>query len=206
MRRKETLMTYTVAFIVLIAAISAGTLVIATENQIVAQAITTVTAVVGAFAIWFQMRKGKRLNEGEFIVGLNKQFIENKHIYDLFLKMEKYERTDKKSHDFTEDDIANVAAYMTFFEVIYSLIQRKIIELWMIDDLFSYQFFLLLNNEHIQNLELLPCQDFYIDVFRLYRMWKKYRLKLSKKILNERNCILNKITIDLDENHDHKKK
>jgi hypothetical protein len=219
-KRKDNAITLVIAIMVILIALSAGTWVVVSSNQIVAQAITTITAIVGAAAIWFQMRKGKRLNEGEFIAGLNKQFIENRHIYDLFLKMEKYERELaklKKIHQsnidkgekvieitnlgikyFSEDDIANVAAYMTFFEVIYSLIQRGIIDLWMIDDLFSYQFFLLLNNQPLQELELIPCEEFYIDVFRLYQFWKEYRLKRNAPILHSENCILDAISIPVN--------
>lgn len=199
MRKRENTITFIVIVLVVIASFTSGAIVIFTQNNFASQAITTVTAVVGAFAIWFQMRKNKKLNEGEFIVNLNNQFIQNNYIYELFLKIEKYERTDKNHNPFTEDDISRIAAYMTFFEVIYSLIERNIIKLWMIDDLFSYQFFLLLNNARIQELELIPCEDFYINVFKFYRMWKDYRVKQGSKILNDQDCVLKKISVKMSD-------
>ncbi|HBP26311.1 MAG TPA: hypothetical protein DD618_05100 [Acholeplasmatales bacterium] len=198
-RRQETTIFWIIVLLVVIAALVSGVAVLISKDEYVAQAVTTATAVIGAFAIWFQMQKNKKLNEGEFIVNLNKQFIENKHIYDLFLKLEKYERKGNEENEFTDDDIANIAAYMTFFEVIYSLIERKIIKLWMIDDLFSYQFFLLLNNKHIQNLELIPCDTYYANVFRLYKIWKDYRKKNNDPIMHEESCILSRISYQLDE-------
>jgi len=197
MRKRENTFTLFIILLVVVISIVSGTFVFVTKDQYASQAITTVTAVVGVFAIWFQMRKSKRLNEGEFIVNLNNQFVENKNISELFLKMEKYERTDKSKNVFYEDDITKVAAYMTFFEVIFSLIERKIIKLWMIDDLFSYQFFLLLNNDRIQKLELIPCEKYYINVYKFYKMWKDYRKKHGLEILNEDNCILSKISVKL---------
>lgn len=186
-----------VILLVVIAASTSGLLVFLSKDNFTAQAITTMTAVIGAFAIWFQMQKGKKLNEGEFIVKLNQQFLENNNIYSLFLKLEKFERTDKSANPFTEDDITKVASYMTFFEVMYLLISRNIIKLHMIDDLFAYQFFILLNNPYIQELELLPCQDYYMDVYRLASLWRKHRLKNHQQLLNDDLCILKKLKPEL---------
>jgi hypothetical protein len=199
MHRRESLITPIVIFILVISSITSGTLVLIYKDELIGQAITTITAVIGACAIWVQMQKSKKLNEGEFIVNLNKQFIENQSIYSLFLKMEKYERTDKQTNPFTEDDIAKIASYMTFFEVIYSLITRKIIKIWMIDDLFAYQFFLLLNNKYIQELELLPCQEYYVNVYKLADLWLNYRAKMGNSVLNIDNNILQKLTVNINE-------
>lgn len=198
MRKRDDFVTVLIVFVLVTSSVASGTLVLIYKDPLLGQAITTFTAVVGACAIWVQMQKGKRLNEGEFIVGLNKQFIENESIYRLFLKMEKYERSDKKTNPFTEDDIAQIAGYMTFFEVIYSLITRKIIKIWMIDDLFAYQFFLLINNRHIQDLELLPCQAYYVNVYRLAYMWEKYRLKNGASILNRQDRIFDRLSVKLN--------
>ncbi|MGE4571923.1 MAG: hypothetical protein AB7E09_04175 [Candidatus Izemoplasmatales bacterium] len=202
MKRRYDIITPIVIGLIIISSIVSGTLVLIFEDELIGQAITTITAIIGACAIWIQMKKNKSLNEGEFIVNLNKQFTENKSIYDLFLKMEKYERTDKSKNPFDEDDIAKVAGYMTFFEVIYSLIVRKIIKIWMIDDLFSYQFFLIMNNACIQELELLPCQEYYINVYKFADLWMKYRKKHDLPILNEKDNILKKLKIDLEINHE----
>jgi len=183
--------------LIILSSITSGTLVMVFHDEFIGQAITTITAVIGACAIWLQMNKNKRLNEGEFIVNLNKQFTENKLTYDLFLKMEKYERTDKTKNPFTEDDISAIAAYMTFFEVIYSLISRKIIKIWMIDDLFAYQFFLLINNVRVQEIELLPCQKYYVNVFRLAKLWHEYRDQEGCSVLNDEDNILKKINVPL---------
>jgi hypothetical protein len=139
------------------------------------------------------MQKGKKLNEGEFILNLRKQFVDNQHIFQLTLKLEKYDRSDKMENPFNEDDISDIAAYMTFFEVIYLLIKRNIIKLFMIDLLFAFHFFLLINNPRIQELELIPCQDYYLDVYRLYFDWITYRQSKDMPIYGYENNILSKL-------------
>jgi len=172
---------------------SIGALVFLTHDNWVVTTITTLTTITGVFAVWLQMQKGKKLNEGEFILNLRKQFVDNPHLFQLTLKLEKYDRSDKKINPFNEDDISDIAAYMTFFEVMYMLIKRDIIKLHMIDLLFAFHFFLLINNPRIQEIELIPCQDYYIDVYKLYYEWTSYRKSKNMPIYGQDNDILTKI-------------
>jgi|GEM_PF-2244896 len=188
--------TFFYTTIVIVVICIGATVYISHDNWYV-NTITTLTTVVGVFAVWMQMQKGKKLNEGEFILNLRKQFVDNPHIFQLSLKLEKYDRSDKSVNPFTEDDISDIAAYMTFFEVMYLLMQRNIIKLNMVDLLFSFHFFLLINNERIQEIELLPCQDYYVDVYRLYYQWENYRKAKKLPIYGLENSILTKIRPDV---------
>jgi len=170
-----------------------GALVYLTQNNWVVTTITTLTTIIGVFAVWLQMQKGKKLNEGEFILNLRKQFVDNPHLFQLSLKLEKYDRSDKTENPFSEDDISDIAAYMTFFEVMYLLIKRDIIKLTMVDLLFAFHFFLLINNPRIQEIELIPCQEYYIDVYRLYLEWITYRQKKNMPVYGFENNILSKL-------------
>lgn len=176
-----------------------GALVLITHDNWVVTTITTLTTIVGVFAVWLNMQKGKKLNEGEFILNLRKQFVDNPHLFELTLKLEKYDRSDKTVNPFSEDDISDIAAYMTFFEVTYMLIKRDIIKLHMIDLLFAFHFFLLINNPRIQEIELIPCQDYYIDVFKLYYEWTSYRQSKKLPIYGYDNNILSKLDNRLQE-------
>jgi c-di-AMP phosphodiesterase-like protein len=182
---------------VVILALSIAALVYLTHDNWIVTTITTLTTVVGVFAVWLQMQKGKRLNEGEFILNLRRQFVDNPHIYQLTLKLEKYDRSDKINNPFSEDDISDIASYMTFFEVMYLLMKRSIIKLYMVDLLFSFHFFLLINNEKIQEIELIPCQDYYIDVYRLYYDWVNYRKEKKLPVYGEESNILDKLRPDI---------
>jgi len=92
-----------------------GALVLITHDNWVVTTITTLTTIVGVFAVWLQMQKGKKLNEGEFILNLRKQFVDNPHIFNLTLKLEKYDRSDKTENPFTEDDISDIAGLYDLF-------------------------------------------------------------------------------------------
>jgi len=182
--------------IVLLALCIAALVYVSQDNWIVTT-ITTLTTVIGVFAVWLQMQKGKKLNEGEFILNLRKQFVDNPHIFQLTLKLEKYDRSDKEINPFSEDDISDIATYMTFFEVMYLLMQRSIIKLFMVDLLFAFHFFLLINNPRVQEIELIPCQDYYIDVYRLYYDWISYRKERKLPIYGEENNIFQKLRPDI---------
>jgi hypothetical protein len=184
-------------FSILIVVLGIGAVVYVKQDNWIVTTITTLTTVVGVFAVWVQMQKGKKLNEGEFILNLRKQFVDNQHIFQMTIKLEKYERSDKQNNPFTEDDISDIAAYMTFFEVMYLLIKRNIIKLFMVDLLFAFHFFILINNERIQELELIPCQDYYIDVYKLYYEWITFRKDKKLPVFLEENSILNKLRPDL---------
>jgi hypothetical protein len=184
-------------FSILVLVFGIGAVVYVKQDNWIVTTITTLTTIVGVFAVWLQMQKGKKLNEGEFILNLRKQFVDNQHIFQMTIKLEKYERSDKQNNPFTEDDISDIAAYMTFFEVMYLLMKRNIIKLFMVDLLFAFHFFILINNERVQELELIPCQDYYIDVYKLYYEWITFRKNKKLPIFLEENSILNKLRPDL---------
>ena len=186
---------FTMCAIIILSGI--GFLVFHTQNNWVVTTITTLTTIIGVFALWLQMQKGKKLNEGEFILNLRKEFVDNPHLFQLTLKLEKYDRSDKTVNPFNEDDISDIAAYMTFFEIIYVLIKRDIIKLHMIDLLFAFHFFLLINNPRIQDIELIPCQEYYIDVYKLYYEWINYRREKNMPIYGYENNILSRIDGEL---------
>jgi len=194
MSKTRDLILYTGVFVLVMCVV---TVVYLIKDNWIVTSMTTLAAFAGVFAIWWQIHKGKRLNEGEFILNLRRQFVENQHIFQLTLKLEKYDRSDKSNNPFSEDDISDIASYMTFFEVMYLLMQRNIIKLYMIDLLFAFHFFLLINNERIQEIELIPCQDYYVDVYRLYYDWSNYRKKNNLPIYGEESSILEKLNPDI---------
>jgi hypothetical protein len=53
------------------------------------------------------------------------------------------------------------------------------------------------SNERIQELELIPCQDYYIDVYKLYYEWTTFRKSKKLPVFLEENSILNKLRPDL---------
>lgn len=136
--------------------------------------IMTATAVYGVFALIFQNTRSKDLDEAQFVVSLNQEFIKNDNYQMLLDYLE--------SNKALDNNLINIAAqYLDFFEPFYVLIQRQLINIDMIDELFCYRFFAVVNNETIQKKVLTPHKRYYGNICRLHFIWKKSRLSEKRK-------------------------
>jgi hypothetical protein len=118
---------------------------------------------------------------------LNKEFNSNKDILNIFMKLEQY-RKDKKN-PFTDDDKHRMTLYLTFFELIYILINRKLISFEVINDLFVYRFFSAVHNKHVQEIELVKDAECYKNIFKLHYEWVNHRRGLHEKIMDEESSL-----------------
>lgn len=130
--------------------------------------LTTFTAIFGVFAIIFQTGRSKDLDEAQFIINLNQQYFSN----------ENYQKVvDLLEAETIPEGIDNIIAqYFDFFEPIYILLNKGIIHVKVIDDLFCFRFFSVVNNKYVQDKILTPHKDYYKNITRLHQLWKKYRL------------------------------
>ncbi len=155
--------------------------------------ITTVTALISAVAFWLQFKRAERLNESSYIMNLNNQFISNKDMtlveHELELYYNQYEAmiNDKSNPDLnvvskltlgisqsrTSEQCQKLINYLVYLEALAALVERQVIHLDVIDNLFSYRFFLAVNNPIVQENELLPYSDFYQGIFKLSEYWVK---------------------------------
>jgi hypothetical protein len=162
--------SYRVAFIASLALIVLALVFLFVEGSTPQEVILTLTALVGAIAIWFQMKRARDIAEGGFISTLNESFSSTGDVKALYGKL-------IDGADIGKSDRTAIAEYLTFFETIYVLLERDVVDMRLIDDLFRYRFFLAVNNEHVQNLELLPDARFYKNIYALHNMWIRYRSK-----------------------------
>ena len=140
--------------------------------------IAAITALVGILAIWFQMKRAKDMEEGSFIVGINDSFLSSEGIREVYRKL--------VSHTpLTEEDRVNIVEYLTFFEAVFILYKRGLIDLAVLDDLFSYRFFIAVNNPDIQRLELICDAIYYKNIYTLDYVWTSYRRKHGKTVTYE---------------------
>src|SRR5699024_6508595 len=107
---------------------------------------------------WFQMKRAKDMEEGSFIVGINDSFLSSDGIRAVYRKLVSHE-------SITEEDRVNVVEYLTFFETVYILYKRNLIDIAVLDDLFSYRFFIAVNNPDIQRLELICDACYYKNIY-----------------------------------------
>jgi len=135
--------------------------------------VLAVTGLVGAISIWFQMKRSKDMAEGEFILSLNTSFGDNDDIRGLYAKL-------VAGGPLTEADQSAVVAYLTFFETMYLLLKRNVLDMALLDDLFRYRFNIAVTNSDIQRLELLPDAEYYRNIYTLDARWHRFRQSVGE--------------------------
>lgn len=136
--------------------------------------ITILTAILGVLAIWYQLKKEHDISRAEFIFMLNTTFAENDNISTIYKKL-KLDR-DMPGIEFTPDDGRLMGEYIMYFETMSYLINEKIVDINMVDDLFSGRFFMFMNHLHTQEYQL-RYSGIMITIFELYCNWYNYRKK-----------------------------
>ena len=155
--------------------------------------ISTTLALISAVAFWLQFKRQERLNESSYIMNLNNQFIGNKDMtqveHELELYFNQYEavfgNSDRVSlnealkiglglsQSRTGDDCQKLINYLVYLEALAALIDQNVLHLRVIDDLFSYRFFLAVNNPIVQLGELFPYAEYYRGIYKLSERWIK---------------------------------
>lgn len=143
--------------------------------------LTTITALIAAVAFWMQLKRTENLNETNFIMSLNDQFISNDEITKVEHALELFYNNIEKDHkvDFglvlerNHDDCQRLINYLVYMEGLAALIRQDVMHLGVIDDLFAYRFFIAVNNPEVQKFELLPYANYYRGCFELSEMWTK---------------------------------
>ena len=154
------------------------------EKPALSTRITTTTALIAAVTFWLQLRRTENLNEANFIMNLNNQFISNKEMtsveHQLELYFNEYILTGDISNielglnlDRASEDCQKLINYLVYMESLSAIIQRNVMHLGVIDDLFAYRFFIAVNNPVVQQNELLPYANYYQGCFKLSKMWTK---------------------------------
>lgn len=145
------------------------------NNTVFFEMITTITAVFGVILVLLQITRSKNLEEAQFIFSLNQEYINNSNFQRVLDIID-------NDADFSEDDYSTVVQMFDYFESIYILVKNKLIDIEVIDDLFCYRFFAVINNSKIQNKLLIPKKEFYANIIKLHFVWTEYRIKNNNKI------------------------
>ena len=114
-------------------------------NDTFVSLITIITAVVGAFGIWLELNKEQEINQASFILQIHGDFYAlggkgTMYAADLE-KMLDEDFSGKKKLELTEENNEMVIQYLVWVKTLSSLINRRMIKISAIDDLFSYKFF-----------------------------------------------------------------
>lgn len=143
--------------------------------------ISIAIQVLSAGLIVLQLRDSRKAQEGEFIMNLNMSFVQNDKYSFAYTEFEKGDEA-----KLSRVEISN---YLTFFESIYLLLMDGVISIKILDDLFSYRFFLAVHNPMVQKEKLVDNPYNFRNIYRLEKMWIDYRKKCGLKIYEEKNCL-----------------
>lgn len=178
--------TTTYAFIIILIIMLMTSSLFSKDEQMIDKIIsiiTTVSAMIGAIAIFIQFKKDKNINQANFILNYGKYFHDVKGNDEIYEKLEKYQSGQKDI--FNENDNMGIINCLVWCEGLSILVQDNTLELSKIDNLFSYTFFLIVNNEYIQKHELVDNAEYYKGIYALHKIWSGYKKETKQPILNE---------------------
>ena len=145
--------------------------------------ITVGTALIGAVSLLIHYRRDKNISQASFILEYAKYFYSLSDVEDTMFLLDEYRNGNRES--IKKIKYNGIVNYLVWCEELSSLVQRGIIDFETIDNLFSYNFFLITNNKYIQEKELVPQAEFYKGVFFLHYAWTKYKKDTKQSIINE---------------------
>lgn len=144
--------------------------------------ITTLTAIVGAFAVYIQIRKSKIVDQSSFTIEISKYFYEIPEIADLIHKLGRSSDIEGKQYVVTQTERQLVIKYLNYIKTLATLLDSKVITIETLNNVFAYEFFIILNNKSLQDLEIRQFAPFYYDIFSLYKKWSHYKNKLGEEV------------------------
>ena len=79
--------------------------------------------------------------------------------------------------------------YLVHLEGMAALVNDGVLRLSAIDDLMAYRYFIAVNNPVVQKFELIPYQDYYQGLIKLFPKWaakNKKRMPMAKTRLDKK--------------------
>ena len=148
------------------------------------ETVATILAIIAAVAFWLEYHENKLLNEAQFIMELNEQFLCDSNLSDVEWELEKYfnryrknELTKEYEEEFAKKfalekrERQHLVNYLVHLEGIAALVNNGVIHLDAIDDLMSYRYFVAVNNPIVQRMELLEYPEYYKGCIGIYDAW-----------------------------------
>jgi hypothetical protein len=153
--------------------------------------LSALTALVGVYAIWYQLKRDKDINEAQFLIDLNSKFYENEAIMEVYSKCVSGQQAGSEGSPlFTYADEPKVSQFFSFFGTINNLLERNILDLALIDKTFAYRYFVVANRKELQNVFLIPDAKYYRGNYKLYQKWYSYRKQKNMPIFGAENNLM----------------
>ncbi len=176
---------------VIIAVLAYVTVSVREYSSDLSEVITTSAAIAAAGGLVYEFRRDKRLNEAQFLLSLNDQFIGNKEMTDIEHALECYyaelaetgnPRELKLDLRIDGKDRQSLINYLVHLEGIATIVRKGVIDLETMDDLLAYRFFIAVNNPVVQEKELYKYKEYYKGIFWLHQKWTEHWIKENRVI------------------------
>lgn len=146
-------------------------------GEAISEVVTITTAVLGGFAILYQLKKDYQISKAEFIYSLNNTFSGNAEIAYIYSKLKMFR--DNKILELSDEDGRRMGDYVMFFEIMGYLLDENMITLDMMDRIFANKFFLFMNNPFVHEYQL-KYSKINKPLLELYCKWYNYRVKMGR--------------------------
>ena len=143
--------------------------------SIAISAFETIGLIISLIIAVRQLNDSKEIARADFLVELNRAFIESEGNLELYSALQSCIDNDcvleKGCGGSTEARCqlgipkVTVSNYLTFFETIYLLLCNGVISFDMIDDLFGYRFFLAVHSKFVKKMKLAPKPENFKNIF-----------------------------------------
>ena len=202
-KSKKNIKVLGTALVIILSIISFTFVAFYEDTGIVGNVIGIITMIIdflGIICIGYELEMSQRIQEAQFIFELNHAFVENDCYAKVYDKLEMADRKKKK----VKLKTIEISNYLTFFETMYLLLQEKVIEIEVLDDLFAYRFFIAVHNEIIQKEKLIKTPYNFRNIFLLEKEWMEYRKRKGLGIYKTENCLRN-ACLKADKTSDYEK-
>lgn len=148
------------------------------------ETVATIIAIIAAVAFWLEYRESKVLNEAQFIMELNEQFLSDPKLSAVEWELEKYyaryrnndmtpefEEAFERQFEMDKPERQSLVNYLVHLEGITALVNSGVLRLNSIDNLMSYRYFIAVNNPIVRKLELCDYSDYYKGCYSIYDSW-----------------------------------
>ena len=152
-----------------------------------ANTVMAICAIVAAVAFWLEYHHNNKVNEAQFIMDLNDQFIDRdkklvevEHDLEIYnaAVMENDQEAIKRATEHLETTYAieqdrrqDLVNYLVHLEGITTLVNNGVLRLNAINDLMAYRYFIAVNNPVVQEIEIVPYYQYYKGIIQIFDDW-----------------------------------
>lgn len=149
--------------------------------------VVTILTIIAGVAFWLEYHHNSKVNEAQFVMELNNQFITDEKMVMVEHILEQYYALVKKNpskeqlkaeeekirnhFDIEKPERQDLVNYLVHLEGMATLVNTGVLRIKTISDLMAYRFFIAVNNPVVQELELNEYREYYKGIEQLYDRW-----------------------------------